>query len=192
VLWLAGIAAGVLLLLAVPVDVAFAVRRRERARVTVAWLWGRMRLPVPTGPAKPKAPKPKKKRKERRRPRVSGGRRALAVLRTPDFPRRALRLVGDLRRCVRIRRLELALRLGTGDPADTGRLWGLVGPAAALVPVPPGAHVEVSPAFEEAVFDLDGRGEVRVVPAAVLAVVAGFLLSPTALRAGWAAARGAP
>lgn len=194
-LWLAALAAVLALLLAVPVDVGVTAHRRERlqARVTVRWLWGRVRLPVPEGGgAKAKKPKTTEKPARPKSGRPSGARRALAVVRTPGFPRRAARLLGRLAGRVRVRRLELAVRLGLDDPADTGRLWGVIGPAAALVPVPPSARVAVTPDFTAPVFHLDAEGEARVVPLAVLGSVAAFLLAPATLRALVAAARGRP
>jgi hypothetical protein len=197
VLWTALFAALalVLALLAVPVDVALAARRRDRleTRVTVRWWWGRVCLPMSKGgPKARKARKPKKPRKARKPGRPSGARRALALLRSPDFPRRVIALVRGLLARVHVRRLELAVRLGLDDPADTGRLWGVVGPAAALLNPPAPARVEVAPEFGGALFHLDAAAEARVVPAAVLGTVVAFLLSPVTLRAMRAAARGTP
>jgi len=188
VLWLAALAAVLTILLAVPVDVGFTARRRERLRtqVTLRWLWGRVRLPVPEGGAKGrKTRKPRKPKAHR----PSSARRALAVMRSPGFPRRAAALLRGLTARVHVRRLELAVRLGLDDPADTGRLWGVIGPAAALAPVPRSANVAITPDFTAPVFHLDADAEARVVPLAVLAVAAAFLLSPATLRAAWAGAR---
>lgn len=193
--WVAGIAAALLLLLAVPVDVGFEVRRRERteARVHVGWLWGRVRIPVRKGRAKPpRARRARAERRARRPGRPSPARRAVAMLRSPHFPRRVVRLARALAARFRIRRLELSARLGLDDPADTGRLWGLVGPVAALVALPAAARIAVTPEFAGPRFELEARGEARFVPVLVLAVLAAFLLSPATLRALVAAARGTP
>jgi len=194
VLWVAGLAAALLLLLAVPVDVGFEVHRRERteSRVRIGWLWGRVRFPVSDGGDKAPRTKRPKRRRARKPGRPSPGRRVIAMARSPHFPRRALRLVRDLSARVRFSTLECSARLGLDDPADTGRLWGLLGPVAALLALPRAARVELSPEFGGALFHLDARGEARVVPAAVLVTVLAFLLAPATLRAAWAAARGTP
>jgi hypothetical protein len=188
VVWLAGIAAALVLLLAVPVDVGFEVHRRERteSRVRLGWLWGRVRIPVPAGGRKARRKKPKRPRKPGR---PSGARRALAVLTSPRFPGRVLRLMRGLLRRIRFTTLELSARLGFDDPADTGRLWGLLGPVSALLTLPAPARVELVPAFDEALFHLDARGEARVVPGAVLLTVLAFVLAPATLRAAWAGVR---
>ena len=46
----------------------------------------------------------------------------LAVVRQSGFRRRLYRLVKDLVRAAHLQRLRLRIRLGLGDPADTGRL----------------------------------------------------------------------
>jgi Protein of unknown function (DUF2953) len=193
--WLAGLTAALAFLLAVPLDVAFEVRRREAfaSRVRLRWLWGAVRIPVPAGggrgAAGPKQRRPAKPSKPARPGRTSGLRRALAVLATPRFPGRVVRLARGLVRRVRFRDLELAARVGLDDPADTGRLWGLLGPVAALLAVPRAARIELVPEFGGAVFHLDARGEARVVPGAVLLTVLAFLLAPATLRAAWAGVR---
>jgi Protein of unknown function (DUF2953) len=190
--WVAGLTAALAFLLAVPVDVGFDVRRREgfASQVRVRWLWGAVRIPVPAGgerkAAKPKRTKPRKPPKPGR---TSGLRRALAMLGTPRFPGRVVRLVRGLLRRVRFRDLEVAARVGLDDPADTGRLWGLLGPVAALLAVPRAARIDLVPEFGGEVFHLDARGEARVVPGAVLLTVLAFLLAPATLRAAWAGVR---
>jgi hypothetical protein len=181
--WLAGIAAAVLVLLAVPVDVAVTARRRERleTRVRVRWLWGLVVLPAPKGGAE----KPRRKKSKKRKPRArrASARRALAVLRAKGFARRALHLPRALLRRVHVRAFDIDLRLGLDDPADTGRLWGFIGPATAMLALPPPARVAVTPEFAEPVLHLDARADVRVVPAALLLVLLAFALSPATLRA---------
>lgn len=186
---LAALAAVALALLAVPVDLGFEAHRRERttARVTLRWLWGGVRLPLPEGNGKRRRARPGRRARKPRRP--SGARRALAVLRSPGFPRRVVRLLGALRARVHVRRLALTARLGLDDPADTGRLWGMMGPVAALAALPATARVAITPEFTGARFELDARGEVRVVPAAILVTLVAFLLAPATLRAAFAAAR---
>lgn len=189
---LAGTTLGLLALLAVPVDVALEANRRERfaSRVRVRWLFGLVSLPTPAGRGKPgRERKVRKKKKRKPGRRARGARRALAVMESPGFARRVVRLGRDLLARVRPRRMALTLRFGADNPADTGRLWGVVGPATALLPVPAGADVTIAPEFAEAAFELDGAFEARIVPAAVLFTLFAFLLAPATLRAAFAAVR---
>jgi hypothetical protein len=187
-----GVLLALLALLAVPVDLAF---RLEGAgplggEVAVRWLFGlvRARIPVPgarRAPARPEAAP------EAAGPGTAraGRTRLLGLARDPAFRRRAWRLAGDLLRAVRVRHLRLRLRLGLGDPADTGRLWAVLGPLGAMARGLRRAEVRLEPEFGGEALELRADGRVRLVPLRLLALVAAFALSPPALRA-WRAARG--
>jgi hypothetical protein len=174
--------ASLVVLLAVPIDVVFAVRRGEkfRGRVTIGWLFGVVRVPLRPGRArsKPKKPKPAPARRVRR-----GGRKVTVMLRSEAFFAHVMRFLLRLAARIHIRRLRLHLRLGLDDPADTGRLWGMVGPLAWAAPVPAGTDLAIEPEFTGASFRVDGEGAVRIVPIGLLATLIGFALSPVTWRA---------
>ncbi len=188
----AGVAIGLVVLLAVPVRVAFRARGVEpfEGRFTVRWLFGlvRVRIRVPRARKAGAAPSPrppkeaKEARRARKKARATPG-RIVAVLREEAFRARARRLVGRLVRAARASGLRLRMRLGLGDPADTGRLWALVGPLAAAASGWHGAEVRIDPEFLDAVLEFDAQGRVRVVPLQVLAIALGFALSPSSIRA---------
>lgn len=191
VVWiLLALLAGLLALLAVPLELAFSVRRhggRREGRGSLRWLFGlvRVRLGGPgervrAGPGRPAARRPRA-----RRPRRGGGgaRRMLALVQVEGFGSRLLRLARDLFRRIRIQELSLRIRLGLDDPADTGRLWAVVGPLAML----PGLRrVAIEPEFAAETCELDGRGRIRIVPLRLLSVLLRFALSPVTLRAVYA------
>ena len=187
----AGILLGLVALLAVPLGVAFRLEGIETfaGRVTIRWLFGLVRVRIPFPGARKPAEKPKpaaepEARRKRARPGARGrGARVLAVLRRADFRRRALTLVEDLVRAVHVTRLRLRMRLGLGDPADTGRLWALVGPLAAASDGLRGADVWIEPEFVEPVLEFEARGRLQVVPLRVLALAVAFALSPASIRA---------
>jgi hypothetical protein len=70
-----------------------------------------------------------------------------------------------------------------GDPADTGRAWGVLAPLLLLLSRLDTADVEVRPDFVRRTFQLEGHAVVRVVPGVVLALLAGYCLT----RAPWRA-----
>lgn len=173
---------GLVALLAVPVDVVFAVQRDERfeGRVTIGWLFGVVRIPVRPAHARAK-PKKAKRARAHRVPRR--GHNVSAMLRSEGFLGRLVSLFHHLATRIHIRRLRLHVRLGLDDPADTGQLWGIVGPLAWAVPVPAVADVAIEPEFTGAVFRFDGEGAVRIVPIEILATLTAFALSPVTWRA---------
>jgi len=190
----AGLLGLVLLLLAVPVDMEFRLEGIEpfTGEVGVRWLFGlvRFRIPVP-GAGKP-TPRPEarpKAARARARPRAGGRRRpVLAARRQAAVSRRVYRRLRDLVRAVHLRRLRLLMRLGLGDPADTGRLWALVGPLNAVAQLR-NAELRIEPEFVEPVLEFQADGRVLLVPLRFLVLAIAFALSPPTIRA-WRALRG--
>lgn len=180
----------VLLLLAVPIDLAFVVRRDEElvGRLTVGWLFGLVRIPVrPATSAAASTPlrgNEPPRAKSRRRPRRR--RHVWAMLHTEGFPTRVMKLMRRLLGRVHIRRLRLHVRLGLDDPADTGRLWGLLGPLVCAAPAPARASVAIEPDFTGETLWIDGQGKLRIIPLEIIATVVAFALSPVTWRALYA------
>lgn len=177
---------GLVVLLWVPVDVIFSIQRTDKlkGRVVIAWLFGLVRIPVHFTSVARKPASPKSRGSVRARAhRVRRRRRAhpWAMLRSEGFIRRAGRLFRRLLALVHIRRLHLRMRLGLDDPADTGRLWGVIGSVAWMVPA--GADVDIEPEFSGETFGVDGEGAVRIVPIEILATLMAFALSPITWRA---------
>jgi len=177
---------GLFALLATPLDITFAIQQRAvfSGRVTLRWLFGllRIRLP-PSGPKK--GPRPRKSRRGKRWASTSHlAHRSLAILKSEALRRRILRFGLSVLRSFRRHDLDLRVRLGLDDPADTGILGGLARPAIALLRARPSAKVDLELNFLEPCFEADARGTVRVIPLQVAYVILTFVLSPTVL---WAA-----
>ena len=175
------------LLLIVPVDVAFRFEgiAAYKGQVTIRWLFGlvRFRIRVP-GVVKPEpgtepeaAARPAKPEERRGRPNI------LAVLRQAAFRRRVYRLVTDLVRATHLHQFRLRMRLGLGDPADTGRLWAFVGPLNALAQNLRTAEVRIEPEFMDPVLEFQVHGRLLLVPLQFLALAIAFALSPASIRA---------
>jgi hypothetical protein len=180
----------VVLLLAVPIDVAFRFQgiASFTGEIAIRWLFGlvRFRIRVP-GLTKPKQSEPgpeSRAAKARAKPEARGRRaNALAVVRQAAFRRRVYRFAKDLVRAVHAHQLYLRMRLGLGDPADTGRLWAFVGPLNALVQNLPCAEIRVEPEFIDPVFEFEARGRFLLVPLQFIALAIAFALSPPSIRA---------
>ena len=171
------------LLLAAPVGVAFSVRGIDAfdGRITVRWLFGLVRFAIRIpGTAKPAPTRPKARAKRGKR---GAGRRMLAVLRQAEFRRRVFRLLKDLVAATHPRGVSLRMRLGLGDPADTGRLWALVGPLNAAAGNLRGVEVQIEPEFMDPLFEFHLAGRLLVVPLQLVALAIAFALSPASLRA---------
>jgi hypothetical protein len=186
----AGLLALMLALLAVPVELAFDgafdvdVPASARGELALGWMFGivrvRLRPPRRRAAARP-APKAKAEPQRRAR-RGAARRRAVELLRQAAFRRRLWQLVADLLHALHPQDLRLRMRIGLGDPADTGVLWAIVGPLG--VAVQRSGDVSIEPDFAEAALAVEARGRLRGVPLRVVALLAGFLLSQP-VRGAW-------
>jgi hypothetical protein len=183
------------LALALPLVVEFRLEGGApvRGQVSVRGLAGlaRFRSEVPSVRSSPEGRRRSRKRKpergsgpERASPRRRGrARRVVSLLRERPFRDRVLRLARDLLQAVEVEDLRVRARIGTGDPADTGRLWAILGPVSAVLSGIRGADVELQPEFLDAVLEVQASGRVTVVPLRMLALAAGFALSPRSFQA---------
>ena len=179
-----------IVLMAVPIDIELYVERNARVegRVNFRWLFGLVKFAFDLPPeARAQQPEPGErepgKRKHRKIKRGRDGGNLLGVFRQPAFRRRVWRFVKDLVRAAHSRDVFLHMRIGLGDPADTGRLWGFVGPLAMLASSRHGADITIEPEFMDPVFEFRGHGCFRFVPLEFLLLAIAFLLSPPSLRA---------
>jgi len=179
-----------LLLLALPLGVDFHVAWDESWQddVRLRWAFGlvrtRLRLtgarkPAPAGESADQAAAPSDSGGGRR---GGGGRGLLRAFRDEAFRRRLVRFLRDVRRAVDTEELRLRARIGLGDPADTGRLWALLGPLQGNLAALSQSRIEIDPDFVDATLVLDASGRVRVVPLRLLALGAGLFLSPPVWR----------
>ena len=178
------------LLLAVPVAVEFRLRRVEafEGRARVRWLFGLVRVQFGGQAGRATTPAAASARAAQHRPRGGAGpSRALRLLRDRALQQRALRLARDLVGALHLRGVSLHARIGLGDPADTGRLWGLIGPLGVAVRQLARIDLRIDPVFVEPVLEFDAHGRCRLVPLRLLALVLAFVLSPVTIRA-WRAA----
>ena len=186
----------VILMLAIPVDVVFSLRKDGvwHGRIVVYWLFGLTRQTL----------RPRRKERVRRLQRHRGLRKAagtsgrqlvrrrrylVSVLRSEGFLRQAVYLVRDLLRSLRPRRYRIQCVVGLDDPADTGRLMGVLAPLRLFAGRKMGLGKHSDVAFEVTPDYTGPRctgywgASVRFVPLKLIRVFLGFLLSPPVLRA---------
>ncbi len=174
-------------LLAVPITVAFRIDRIKeiRGQVKFHWLFGLVRfqtgIPGAAKAEPQRTPKPGKITGKRRPGAHVRG--VFALLRQSAFWRRAIRFIKDLLHAIHAHDLYLRLRIGLGDPADTGRLWALIGPVSGIAANLHSAEVCIEPEFMDSVLEVESHGEFRLIPLQFIALATAFAASPTTLRA---------
>jgi len=177
--------------LAIPVALKFRVAwpDTERLKLEVGWAFGLVRFRI-DGAQGARSSSAGGRQSPRRRRRNDSSKRKLRIaslVRDQRFRRRLARFVGRTWRALGKDRVRIHLRIGLDDPADTGRLWAVLGPASALLADVREAALELQPDFHDEVFQLDGSGSVRVVPLHLLLLAAGLAVSPVVWRGLWQA-----
>ncbi len=110
--------------------------------------------------------------------RLTRKKNLLAAMRKRAFRRRILRFIADSWRAIQKRNVNLRLRIGLGDPADTGQLWAIVGPLTGMLANVHAASFEIEPDFFDTTFEFDGSGAIRLFPIQMIYLTVGLLLSP--------------
>jgi hypothetical protein len=162
-----------------------------RLRLSIAWAFGLLSKDLGKATDKPVTSKPKTKKSSRKQPQAGRGkaRTAIVFMRSPGMPARLLRLTRDVWRQLRVRQLYLHLTFGLDDPADTGQLFGALAPALIQADRLSRLDLQVHPDFSQPILLVNGRGQVRVIPLAIIGAMIAFLMSPTCWRGFVAAAK---
>lgn len=186
---LTGIALFLLLIiavLAIPVAVSFQVARRQsfQGHIMLIWAFGLVRVRIPLQVAASPSPERIKKIRKVSRPKRNRSNKAtpFSLLRQRAFRLRVLKFISDLWNAIQKKDVNLHIRLGLGDPADTGRLWAIVGPIAGILKNMKEARVEIEPEFMDTMFELDGSGTIRLIPLQIIYLAITLLLSPPVWR----------
>jgi hypothetical protein len=200
----------ILVLLAIPVDVLFRVDSDSPTPVEVALglFAGLYELqltgsepdeaaepePEPAPPETPEPAPPEPEAAEERPPaedpsRLNYARIGLAVLRTDGFVRHTVRWIRRLVTSFHVRDFSAHLRLGTGDPADTGVLCGRLQSALPVARTLGPVDVTVTPDFDHDVFAASALVRLRASPLGLVWITLRYIVSRTTYRAARAAWR---
>jgi hypothetical protein len=175
----------VIVLLAVPVTLTYRVtwQRSFQAEMTLQWLFGLVSVQLPSS-SSGKTSSERKSVLQNKSEKSPASRKAspMAALRQKAFRQRLLKLIRDVWHAVHKQHVNLRVRVGLGDPADTGQLWAVVGPLSGMLATVQDASIEIEPEFVDSVFELDSSGNVRIIPLQLLYLAFGLLLSPTFWR----------
>lgn len=177
-------------LLLIPVNLSFNAgwHRQFTGEVLVRWLFGLVRLQLRTDSKgsdnKSRKTKAQSKRKKHQRAKSTHlTRRIVRAARLPVFRQRTALFVHDFWRALHPKNTSLRLRVGLGDPAETGQLWAVVGPAVAMLSTIRQVSVDVQPEFFESTFEADTHGSTSFIPLQLIALFIALMLSPSIWKA---------
>jgi hypothetical protein len=169
-------------LLSIPITLQFALSWPATTRndIRLGWAFGLIRVRVAPDKSKLHGSKKPAQKQRKKKPSRQVGTKAniLPVLREKRVRRRAIRFARDLWAAVHKDSIQLRARIGLGDPADTGRLWAIMGPIAGLLSAVKSASIVVQPDFTNLALDIDARGRIRVIPLRVMGLFLAIPFSP--------------
>ncbi len=173
-------------LLAVPVTISFQISCKQGflGDIKLHWLLGLVRARFPLFQSKSiSAEDDRATQKTAHVERLSRKRQnAFSIVRQKVFRRRVIRFICDIWRAIKKRNVNLHVRIGLGDPADTGQLWSVVGPVSGMLANANNVSIEIEPEFLAATFELNSSGSIRIIPLQIFSLTIGLLLSPVVWR----------
>jgi len=183
---LAGLAILIVFILWVPLDMVLHADfdGKPKVRLRLLWLFGLVSRDI-TG----KKEKPAEKRKA---PTGKGKRRwvdigvVYRVLRTRGLLRHIKTFIKDILSCFRFRDIVADFNIGLGDPADTGLMFAIIGPATAFIGSSRVHQIRIEPYFgDDAVFRGHSYGTVRLHPVRLVPPFLKFALSLKTIKVAW-------
>jgi len=147
----------------------------------LVWLFGLVSKEITKAKKKPE--EKERVAKGKRKPRKIQARTIFKILRTKGLLKQLKRLLRDVLRHLKIRDLRVDFRVGLDDPADTGLLFALIGPATFFLGSSRVHEIKVQPSFEdEAVFEGYLSGALKLVPIQLVIPFLKFTFSLATLR----------
>ncbi len=182
---LASLAVLIGLVLAVPLDMVLhvGVHGRPKFRMRLTWLFGLVSKEITKGKKKPEEIErvAEGKRKPRKR-RVRAG-TILEILRTKGMLRQVMRLLRSILSRLKIRDLVVDFRVGLENPADTGLLFAVIGPATLFIGYSRAHEIRVQPSFAgEAVCEGYLSGTVKLLPIQLVPPFLRFICSLATIK----------
>ena len=182
---LASLAVLIILVLCVPLNMVFRldVDGRPRFRMRLVWLFGLVSKEITKAKKKPEEERRVAEGKRKPGKRRVKARTIFKILRTRGLLGQVKRLLKDILRRLKIRDLTADITVGLGDPADTGLLFAVIGPATFFLGSSHVHEIRVQPSFkDEAVFEGYLSGALRLLPIQLVIPFLRFVFSLATIR----------
>jgi hypothetical protein len=179
---IAGLVVLLLLILCVPLDVVIHadVYGKPRFRLRFSWLFGMVSKEITREKKKPE--EKRRAAKGKKKHRWKDTKFIFRILRIKGMLRRLKELLKDVLSRLQFRDLVADFKIGLGDPADTGLLFAVIGPATALLGSPRLQKMRFEPSFsDDAVLQGYSHGTIRLHPIRLILPFLKFTFSLTAL-----------
>lgn len=171
----------VVLLLAVPLTLTFNLLWSQglSGHVQIGWANGLVHTHIPIRPDRSDGNEKTQKRKNKETPTRSNNISAGKLLRNKPFRERIVGYIRHTWDSIEKINVRLFMRIGLGDPADTGLLWSVFGPLSAVLASNNNTQISLQPDFIDETFELESSGTIRIVPLRHIYLTTKLLVSPT-------------
>jgi len=174
-------------LLAIPITIAFQVNSKQsvKSSFTLVWLFGLVNIKSRERNSKKTLnnksahnsvqDNDKPRNKERRQ-------YAFRLIIQPELRQYILSFVPRVLRAITSNDVQVTIRIGLDNPADTGVLWGYMGPVAGWLGSLRNVSIGLVPEFSQAIFEFNGEGRLRFIPIQFIYLLIALVLSPVVLK----------
>jgi len=156
---------------------------RPEFRMRLAWFFGLVSKEITKNEKKPEYKKEEDNGKGKPGKRGPGAKTILKILRARGLLGQIKLLLKGILSAPRTKDLAADLKVGLGDPADTGLLFVFIGPATSFLGSYFPDRIKVRPSFaDEAVLEGSLHGTLRLRPVQLIPPLLRFVLSLPAIR----------
>lgn len=177
------------MLLTIPLSFSFSIIKKQRleSHTTIIGLFGLVKIqthfPHRVQSKKKPAAITSKVKRNAKQARKTHNRQGLALITQPVFRRHIMKFIKRMITATHAKNIYLCCRLGLSDPADTGRLWSVIGPLSGLVKNLQSMTIKIEPEFINEGIEIESHGNFRLVPLQLITIILAFIFSATTLRA---------
>ena len=185
---LAGILALLIVVFSVPFDIEVDYESSKPLTLKIAWLYGlikferKQRTDESVKSEHFKTVEGTRKNSKDWNSHIKNS-RLKAVIQTKGLVPHIFELLQQLARTVEIKSMYGRFQLGTGDPADTGLLFGSLASLSSFLCTIPRTTIAIVPRFDRIVFEMLLQLRLHVVPIRIVWAVLRFVFSIESLRA---------
>jgi len=178
------------LLLIIPVELVFNYKNYETPgkKINLSWFFGIVTFEI--YPKKPSSKEKKEVKSRTEKKKGMGFAKIKKILGNIKFTIKTYNTIRKLLQSVKPDLKRLYIKIGLEDPADTGLLWGLMGPLSGVMYGFTNKDLVIEPDFLDPAFNVETQGRLTIIPLEILFIALGYIFSPIVLKTYWFDLRG--
>lgn len=178
-----------LILLVIPISLSLSltIKQQVEGYASIVGLFGLLKFQThfPGEPKSTQRPESHTKifKNKNANVRIKNSRQRLSFFSRPAFRRHIIKFIKRLLIATHAKNLYLKCHIGLSDPADTGRLWALIGPLSGLLKNLQIITIQIEPEFINEGIEIESHGNFQLIPLQFITLIIAFMFSPTTIHA---------